>query len=157
MRKCPSSFYKAKWEEQYRSHRHLCTLNTRLLKSNFHVEKIPDDRGMLLFLHHARFCPLKKTPNHTVDIAVSTGRLGKNHKNRECSIFRTHPRLLRCSEIISDTRKLKKNYCCGCRGSIYKRSLIFAWSRPWPDFPDTYLSTMTDDWGNREIPDLPDI
>ena len=73
-----------------------------------YVEKIPDDRGMLLFLHHARFYPLKRTPNHTVDIAVSKGRLGKNHKNRECSIFRTNPRLLRCSAIISDMRKLKK-------------------------------------------------
>ena len=35
-----------------------------------------------------------------------------------------------------------------------RRSLIFAWSRPWPDFPDTFLSTISDDRRNSEIPDL---
>ena len=124
------------------------------LVSFSYVEKIPDDRG-ILFLDHPRFCRLMKTPNHTVDIAVSTGWLGKNHKNRECTIFRTHPRLLRCSAIISDMRKLKKLLLW--MSGIDRRSLIFAWSRPWPDFPDTYLSTISDDRGNREIPDLPDI
>ena len=58
-----------------------------------YVEKIPDDRG-ILFLDHPRFCRLMKTPNHTVGIADSMGWLEKNHKNRECSIFPTHPRLL---------------------------------------------------------------
>ena len=59
-----------------------------------YVEKIPDNQG-ILFVDHPRFCRLMKTPNHTADIAVSTGRPGKNHKNQECSIFPTHPRLLR--------------------------------------------------------------
>ena len=120
-----------------------------------YVEKIPDDRGMLLFLHHPRLCRLMKTPNHPVDIAVSTGRLGKNHKNRECAIFPTHPTLLRWSAIISDMRKLK-NLLLWMSG-IDRRSSIFAWSRPWPDFPDTHLSTISDDRWNREIPDLRDI
>ena len=55
-----------------------------------YVEKIPDDQG-ILFVDHPRFCRLMKTPNHTVDIAVSTGWLGKNHKNREWSISRHFP------------------------------------------------------------------
>ena len=50
-------------------------------------------------------------------------------------------------------RKLKKKNTVVDVG-VERRSLIFAWSRPWSDFLDTYLSTISDDRGNREIPDL---
>ena len=62
--------------------------------------------------------------------------------------FPTHP------DIISDMRKLKKITVVS---GIDRRLLIFAWSRPSADFPDTYLSTISDDRGNHKIPDLPDI
>ena len=110
---------------------------------------------MLLFLHHPRFCRLMKTPNHTVDIAVSMGWRGK--KSQESRVF-YFPDKSQIAAMLSDhfQHEETKKKLLGMSG-IDRRSLIFAWSRPWPDFPDTYLSTISDDRGNGEIPDLPDI